>query len=63
MKNCYKCEMLKINYGKLNYDGYNENCRIFKCGRNSSKTFNDPELHGWFCRHYANKVVKNDNKR
>jgi len=52
MKNCYKCARLKNNYeGKL-----------FRCGRNCEKTFDNPKLHGWCCKHYANKVVRADRK-
>lgn len=48
MKNCNNCARLKYNY-----DG-----KLFKCGRNASKTFNDPAYHGLFCKHHVRKVVR-----
>lgn len=50
MKNCNKCARLKYNYeGKL-----------FRCGRNADKTFNEPKLHGMLCKHYASEVIRKE---
>ena len=50
MKNCNNCARLKFNY-----DG-----KIFRCGRNCEKTFDNPKMHGLFCKHYAKGVIKSD---
>ena len=54
MKNCKKCVWCRYCLD-LNSD------KIFKC-KFLSKGFNYPEIHGLFCKRYANKIVEQKKK-
>ena len=50
MNSCNNCARLKFNY-----DG-----KVFRCGRNCEKTFDNPKINGIFCRHHTKQIVKNN---